>query len=337
MKRKILLLLISLVLLLNVGCRKEKIDMLKSDGGFPMTATNLSFFNSKYDDYNSDLPPGEYDLYPFVFSSNRNSQGKNFDLIYFTIEICYHSDDSTLSIYNPAMYSNIGINVRDILPLINTSSDEYGPYIYPYNFYNDENKDEFLIFYSSNEKGNLDIKFYTSHVNQDKNAKEYYKYDGPYNINLLNTQSNDCYISIINNVIYYCSDRDGDFDIYRMPIDTTVDIVSFLTGNSNRLSEKVEVLNSDKDDKCPFVSENIMVFTSNRDGGIGVFDLYYSIFDGVNWSKPINFGEKVNSEYNEYRPIRKRYHKIINDLMIFSSDRPGGQGGYDLYYIGIDK
>ena len=26
-----------------------------------------------------------------------------------------------------------------------------------------------------------------------------------------------------------------------------------------------------------------------------------------------------------------------NDLMVFSSNRPGGLGGYDLYYVGIDK
>jgi hypothetical protein len=28
---------------------------------------------------------------------------------------------------------------------------------------------------------------------------------------------------------------------------------------------------------------------------------------------------------------------FINDLMIFSSNRPGGKGGFDLYYAGIPR
>jgi hypothetical protein len=29
------------------------------------------------------------------------------------------------------------------------------------------------------------------------------------------------------------------------------------------------------------------------------------------------------------------FYEYQNDLMLFSSDRPGGKGGYDLYYVGI--
>jgi hypothetical protein len=46
----------------------DKDEILKSKNGFPDTAQNLSIFNSKYDDYNSALEPGEYDMYAFVFS-----------------------------------------------------------------------------------------------------------------------------------------------------------------------------------------------------------------------------------------------------------------------------
>ena len=46
-----------------------------------------------------------------------------------------------------------------------------------------------------------------------------------------------------------------------------------------------------------------MVFTSNRQGGFGGFDLWYSIFDGTEWSEPKNFGERINTEYDEYRPF----------------------------------
>ena len=55
------------------------------------------------------------------------------------------------------------------------------------------------------------------------------------------------------------------------------------------------------------------------------------------WSDPINFGEKINTEYDEFRPIVRPQWDFSNDLMLFSSNRPGGKGGFDLYYVGIDK
>jgi hypothetical protein len=80
-----------------------------------------------------------------------------------------------------------------------------------------------------------------------------------------------------------------------------------------------------------------MVFVSNRPGGLGGYDLWYSKLINNSWSKPINFGSPINTKYDEYRPIIVKYKDIRNDLMIFSSNRPGGFGGFDLYYIGIDE
>jgi hypothetical protein len=81
----------------------------------------------------------------------------------------------------------------------------------------------------------------------------------------------------------------------------------------------------------------MMVFVSDRPGGFGGFDLYYSTFDGSAWSDPVNFGEKINTEYDEYRPIILETDRrfFMNDFMIFSSNRPGGMGGFDLYYAGL--
>ncbi len=53
-----------------------------------------------------------------------------------------------------------------------------------------------------------------------------------------------------------------------------------------------------------------------------------------------NLGEIINTEYDEYRPIIIRTSEdwvYINDLMIFSSNRPGGKGGYDLYCAKINE
>ena len=80
-----------------------------------------------------------------------------------------------------------------------------------------------------------------------------------------------------------------------------------------------------------------MVFASKREGGYGGYDLYYSRLEDETWGEPINFGPDINTEYNEFRPIVMYAELFENDLMIFSSDRPSGKGGYDLYYTGIPR
>lgn len=61
---------------------------------------------------------------------------------------------------------------------------------------------------------------------------------------------------------------------------------------------------------------------SERDGNI-----YYSIWDGSNWSSLQEFGSDVNSKYWES-------HACLNaegNVLFFASDRPGGYGGKDIY------
>ena len=53
------------------------------------------------------------------------------------------------------------------------------------------------------------------------------------------------------------------------------------------------------DDKCPFIFNDFMVFASNRQGGYGGYDLYYSIWNNGKWSLPLNFGNRINTRYDE--------------------------------------
>ncbi|MDO9580238.1 MAG: hypothetical protein Q7J06_06670, partial [Bacteroidales bacterium] len=99
---------------------------------------------------------------------------------------------------------------------------------------------------------------------------------------------------------------------------------------------KVDSVNSSYDDKCPIVFRNIMVFASDREGGLGGFDLYYTIFKNGNWSSPVNLGPEINSADNEYRPVIGFHPDFENLFMMFSSDRAGGKGGFDLYFTGIE-
>jgi len=116
------------------------------------------------------------------------------------------------------------------------------------------------------------------------------------------------------------------------------EFVESLSENSSVPVEKDVVLSSEFDDKCPSINNNILVFASNRAGGFGGYDLYYSFFENGNWGEPINFGSGINSEYDEFRPIvRSDEWQFDNDMMIFSSNRLGGKGGFDLYCVGIQR
>lgn len=90
--------------------------------------------------------------------------------------------------------------------------------------------------------------------------------------------------------------------------------------------------NSNTTNSHPTLSKDgkLIVFTSNREGGIGGYDLWYSIFTDK-WSEPINCGNLINSEANELFPV-------INDgLLFFSSTRNGGFGMMDIYYSNLNS
>ncbi len=60
-------------------------------------------------------------------------------------------------------------------------------------------------------------------------------------------------------------------------------------------------------------------------------DIFVSLWDGRVWSPPEPLVE-INSEYNEKGPS----FSLSGDQLFFSSDRVGGQGGFDLYVSDFD-
>ena len=72
-----------------------------------------------------------------------------------------------------------------------------------------------------------------------------------------------------------------------------------------------------------------MYFTAcERPDGMGRCDIYYSAFDGLNWSLPVNVGPPVNTSGWESQPsISANGH-----MLFFASNRAGGVGGMDLWY-----
>ncbi len=98
----------------------------------------------------------------------------------------------------------------------------------------------------------------------------------------------------------------------------------------------LNLINSDFNDRMPVLSRDgrRMYFASDRPGGFGGFDLWYSERDlstGL-WARPVNLGENFNTLHNEISPKLSPGGKML----FFSSDRPGGFGHYDLYVSRFD-
>jgi len=81
-------------------------------------------------------------------------------------------------------------------------------------------------------------------------------------------------------------------------------------------------LNSKDNEACCWISNDGKYMLLHKDG-----DIFESRKDGLLWSKPEKF-DAVNSKFKET-------HAVMNEdqtVVYFSSDRPGGRGGKDIYF-----
>jgi hypothetical protein len=319
------IILIILVLLpLSSGCKKTSNPIKYKFGTFPDSVYNLDGLNSSFDDFNSDL----YVLgnkMPIIFSSKRGSSGAQFDLINGTVEYVFDQTNGNFTVTGSVgadpFYSTIAQNA-------NTAGDDLGPYT----LLNNADGHEYLFIASQVSGGQTDL-YYEKYL--PRNGTNVPIITGPSPITIINSSFNEAYLSFDSNQdsAYFCSDRAGNFDIYVQTRPDSVPLSNWL-GRSYSTAYLVDSLNSSKDDKFPFVYRNIMIFASDRDGGMGGYDLYYSIFRNGKWSSPVNLGPKINTASDECRPVIGYSPDFTNKFIIFSSNRSGGKGGFDLYFTG---
>jgi hypothetical protein len=91
-------------------------------------------------------------------------------------------------------------------------------------------------------------------------------------------------------------------------------------------------INSSANDFCPFPfgDDHWLLFVSDRPGGCGGADLYLTYRWRDGWAEPINLGCDVNSADDETGPMLS-FAEPGAPILYFSSTRPGGAGGSDLY------
>lgn len=71
-----------------------------------------------------------------------------------------------------------------------------------------------------------------------------------------------------------------------------------------------------------------LYFTSNRKGGFGGLDIYYSTLQpNGDWGVAVNLGKDINTPFNEESP----YFLVDSETLIFASQGNNGIGGYDIF------
>ncbi len=101
----------------------------------------------------------------------------------------------------------------------------------------------------------------------------------------------------------------------------------------DRWGEPVNIgapVNSQAWEAQPSISPDgkVLYFASNRRGGKGQMDIWYSVSAGNGiWGTPVNMGELINTAGNEMSP----FIHPDNMTLYFSSDGHTGMGGYDLF------
>lgn len=324
--RNFIILVFSILFSINLtNCKKTENPIKFPIGTFPDTVNNLAAINSAYDDYNLSL----YQLNgktSIIFSSNRASKGGQFDLEQAIISFVF---DQTTGEFKLSTEMSNDAFISKLITKAKTAGNDFGPY----RFYSSLDGFEYLLLSSANGAGNLDLFYLKNTPVFGSNLPDI---NGPYPIKLLNTSSDDAYICFDANqdTAFFASNRSSNFDIYFQKRPAEKEISSWFNLDFT-FSTRVDSINTLYDDKCPMVFKNIMVLTSNRPDGFGGFDLYYSVFRKGKWSSPVNFGQGINTSSDEYRPIVVYNPDFENLFLMFSSNRSGGKGGFDLYFAGV--
>lgn len=122
--------------------------------------------------------------------------------------------------------------------------------------------------------------------------------------------------------LYFVSDRPGGFgltDVYK------VDILE--NGAFSEPENLGRTINTSKKEMFPYITENALYFSSDRNMGMGGLDIYKADYAGGLFGVGINLGEPINSNRDDFSYIIDQN----NEKGYFASNRKGGKGDDDIY------
>ncbi|MEQ8361029.1 MAG: OmpA family protein [Cytophagales bacterium] len=225
---------------------------------------------------------------------------------------CYNGKEF---VSNPQNYS-----IRNMGAQINSVYDDYAPVI------NRENS--FMIFTTRRKDGNLskdvdiDNEFFEDifYSNFDDGKWTQAKNIGtPINTVFHNSNLS---LSADGNILFlYTDENNGDIMVSNKADDGTWSEPKSIGPNINSLGFKESSV-------CLSPDGSTLYFSSNRPGGYGGSDIYYSEKDKKGaWKKAKNLGSVINTKYDDDGP----FVDFSGDYLYFSSKGHKGMGGYDIF------
>lgn len=140
---------------------------------------------------------------------------------------------------------------------------------------------------------------------------------------------NQVFVTIARDgTLYFQSDASGGGDIYR----------AARTGDAYPSAAPLDGITTPGSESNPAISPDgtLLVFVSDREGGVGGADLYASRARGGAWSPPTNLGPAINSPQADFAPG----FSPDGTYLFFTSERPGvapapasGRPPGDIYQI----
>lgn len=130
-------------------------------------------------------------------------------------------------------------------------------------------------------------------------------------------------ISSDGKTLYFASDRPGGLGDNDLWMTTKIEGVWQLPVNVD------PPVNTPYLEHTPSISADgdSLYFTSNRPGGKGDYDIWFSFRVGTVWQAPLSVSPSVNSTNIESNPTIS----FSENTLYFTSDRPGGLGRFDIW------
>ncbi len=76
-----------------------------------------------------------------------------------------------------------------------------------------------------------------------------------------------------------------------------------------------------------FINDSTIIFSSDKKGGYGGYDLYLTGIRDGKWFEPVNLGNKINTQFDEISPFITK----DGEYLYFSSNNLNSIGGFDVF------
>ncbi|MEJ2003511.1 MAG: OmpA family protein [Cyclobacteriaceae bacterium] len=233
----------------------------------------------------------------------------------------YECNNAKEFVANPAHYSIVNVGNA-----INSEFEEYAPVL---------NEDETLIIFTTRRRdGNLNENVFKDNKPFEDifmATKENGVWSPAMNIgNTVNTEYHDSNLALSadgEQLFIYKDENNGDIYVSNRDENGTWSYPEPLSENINSEGFKESSISISPDG-------TILFFASDRPGGFGGTDIYYSVKDARGeWGRSKNLGAMINTEYDDDGPFIDYDGKTL----YFSSRGRKGMGGYDIFRSEYDS